>query len=43
VKAVDGSNNPIPNLVVDFEVATGGGSAYAEAVVTNSSGEARDH
>jgi len=43
IQALNGSNQPIPNLVVNFEPATGGGSAYAGAVVTDASGNARDY
>jgi len=43
IQAVDGTNTPIPNLLVNFDVATGGGSAYAGSSLTNSSGQARDY
>ena len=42
VKATNGSNQPIPNVVVNFVVTAGGGSVFAGAALTDANGLAAD-
>jgi alpha-tubulin suppressor-like RCC1 family protein len=43
VRATNSSNQSIPNIYVNFEVVTGGGSVYAGSVPTDASGYAQDY
>ena len=40
VQATDASNQPVPNVVVNFIVTSGGGSVFAQSALTDASGYA---
>lgn len=43
VKVVDENGDPVPNQIVNFKVAEGGGSVWAGTALTNAQGLAQEH